>query len=280
MATGTESTSRRRRLRFSCILLPPRQRLHIAPGTRKATDLEVDSFVLLVNSGWDASYGLDAWRRSIQPTDRSIPMKKVPASEATRKRLEEVFSGEQIDPSRVVREATRLMIGRRSRPRSSRPWVGSYYAHGRTAGDERPRHCAMAVAEAASIAPRASSNSMPRRCAGSAAGRAKFARRWRARARSSRGCDRDVRPWTVVRDIEATFTDDAGRCVLDANRRPAPSPKRLWGEYQALRATWPRRARHRLPVRRRRRRAAALGPAARGGAGGLGDRTQRLASTK
>jgi hypothetical protein len=26
-----------------------------------------------------------------QPTDRSIPMKKVPASEATRKRLEEVF---------------------------------------------------------------------------------------------------------------------------------------------------------------------------------------------
>jgi len=37
-------------------------------------------------------------------------MKKVPASEATRKRLEEVFSGEQIDPSRIVREATRLMI--------------------------------------------------------------------------------------------------------------------------------------------------------------------------
>src|ERR1700704_2949492 len=49
------------------------------------------------------------WRRSIQPT-WSIPMKKIPASEATRKRLEEVFSGEQIDPSRIVREATRLMI--------------------------------------------------------------------------------------------------------------------------------------------------------------------------
>jgi len=37
-------------------------------------------------------------------------MRKVPASEATRKRLEEVFSGEQIDPGRIVREATRLMI--------------------------------------------------------------------------------------------------------------------------------------------------------------------------
>ena len=45
-------------------------------------------------------------------------MKKVPASEATRKRLKEVFSGEQIDPSRVVREATRLMIEQaRGRPR-------------------------------------------------------------------------------------------------------------------------------------------------------------------
>lgn len=37
-------------------------------------------------------------------------MKKVPASEATRKRLEEEFSGEHIDPGRIVREATRLMI--------------------------------------------------------------------------------------------------------------------------------------------------------------------------
>jgi len=44
------------------------------------------------------------------PRDRSIPMKKVLASEATRKRLEEVFSSEQIDPGRIVREATRLMI--------------------------------------------------------------------------------------------------------------------------------------------------------------------------
>jgi hypothetical protein len=44
------------------------------------------------------------------PMSGGIPMRKVPASEATRKRLEEVFSGEQIDPGRIVREATRLMI--------------------------------------------------------------------------------------------------------------------------------------------------------------------------
>ncbi len=37
-------------------------------------------------------------------------MKRVPASEATRKRREEVFSGEHIDLSRIVRAATRLMI--------------------------------------------------------------------------------------------------------------------------------------------------------------------------
>ena len=37
-------------------------------------------------------------------------MKKVLASAATRKRLEEVFSGEHIDPSRIVREATSVEL--------------------------------------------------------------------------------------------------------------------------------------------------------------------------
>ena len=45
-------------------------------------------------------------------------MKKVPASEATRKRLEEVFSIEHIDPGRMA-EGTRLLIEQAWRPRSS-----------------------------------------------------------------------------------------------------------------------------------------------------------------
>jgi hypothetical protein len=39
-----------------------------------------------------------------------MPMKKVPTSEARRERLEVVFSGQCIDPGRIVREQTRLMI--------------------------------------------------------------------------------------------------------------------------------------------------------------------------
>lgn len=68
-------------------------------------------------------------------------MKKVPASEATRKRLESVFSGEQIDPSRIVREAAELQA------------------------TTHRGHCATAFAEAASTAPKASSSSTPLRCA-------------------------------------------------------------------------------------------------------------------
>jgi hypothetical protein len=58
-------------------------------------------------------------------------MKKVPASEATRKRLEEVFSGEQIDPSRVVREAARLMIEQVLEAEVEDAVGRQYYAHGR-----------------------------------------------------------------------------------------------------------------------------------------------------
>jgi len=66
-------------------------------------------------------------------------MKKVPASEATRKRLEEVFSGEQIDPSRIVREATRLMIEQALEAEVEQAVGRQYYAHGKSAGDEGPR---------------------------------------------------------------------------------------------------------------------------------------------
>ena len=76
-------------------------------------------------------------------------MKKVPASEATRKRLEEVFRGEHIDPSRIVREAARLMIEKPWRRRSKRRWAGSTTltaSRSRTMGRGR---CATAFAAAA-----------------------------------------------------------------------------------------------------------------------------------
>ena len=61
-------------------------------------------------------------------------MKKVPASEATRKRLEEVFSAEQIDPSQIVREATRLMIEQVLEAEVEEAVGRRYYAHGNANG--------------------------------------------------------------------------------------------------------------------------------------------------
>ena len=66
-------------------------------------------------------------------------MKKVPASEATRKCLEEVFSGEQIDPSRVVREATRLMIEQAVEAEVEQAVGRKLLRPRRTAGDDGPR---------------------------------------------------------------------------------------------------------------------------------------------
>ena len=66
-------------------------------------------------------------------------MKKVPASEATRKRLEEVFSGQEIDPSRVVREATRLMIEQALEAEVEQAVGRHYYAHAKSGEDDGPR---------------------------------------------------------------------------------------------------------------------------------------------
>lgn len=58
-------------------------------------------------------------------------MKKVPASEATRKRLEAVFNGEQIDPGRIVREGTRLLIEQALEAEVEQALGRRYYEHGK-----------------------------------------------------------------------------------------------------------------------------------------------------
>ena len=58
-------------------------------------------------------------------------MKKVPASEATRKRLEEVFSADQIDPGRIVREGTRLLIEQALEAEVEQALGRRYYEHGK-----------------------------------------------------------------------------------------------------------------------------------------------------
>ena len=66
-------------------------------------------------------------------------MKKVPASEATRKRLEEVFSGETIDPSQIVREAARLMIEQALEAEVEQAVGRQYYVHGKSFENDGPR---------------------------------------------------------------------------------------------------------------------------------------------
>jgi transposase-like protein len=187
-----------------------------------------------VNSGWDASYGLDAWRRSIQPTDRSIPMKKVPASEATRKRLEQVFSSQEIDPGRIVREATRLMIEQALEAEVEQAVGRRYYTHGKGTEDD---------------APRALRNGVRRGRIDSAEGVIEFDASqvrglsgWSSEVRAAlAGKSEELTRLAVemyarglsMRDIEAAFTDEAGRCVLTRSAASAVC-ERLWGEYQAF----------------------------------------------
>jgi len=160
-------------------------------------------------------------------------MKKVPASEATRKRLEEVFSGEQIDPSRVVREATRLMIEQALEAEVEDALGRQYYVHGRAAGD----------------AARPLRNGVRRGRIDSAEGVIEFAAPqvrglsgWTSEVRSAlAGKSEELTRLAVemyarglsVRDIEATFTDEAGRCVLTKSAASAVC-ERLWDEYQAF----------------------------------------------
>ncbi|MGH8727965.1 MAG: IS256 family transposase [Burkholderiales bacterium] len=161
-------------------------------------------------------------------------MKKVPASEATRKRLEEVFSAEHIDPGRIVREATRLMIEQALEAEVEQAIGRRYYAHGSTGEDDRSR---------------AMRNGVRRGRIDSAEGAIEFdapqvrgLAGWTSEVRAAlAGKSEELSRLAVemyarglsMRDIEAAFTDEAGGCVLTRSAASAVC-ERLWGEYQAF----------------------------------------------
>lgn len=161
-------------------------------------------------------------------------MKKVLASEATRKRLEAVFSGEHIDPGRIVREATRLLIEQALEAEVEDAVGRRYYGHGKASEDDAPRALRNGV--------------RPGRIA-SAEGVIEFDAPqvrglpgWSSEVRSAlAGRTEELGRLAVemyarglsMRDIEAAFTDGAGRCVLTKSAASAVC-ERLWGEYQAF----------------------------------------------
>jgi putative transposase len=161
-------------------------------------------------------------------------MKKLLASEATRKRLEDVFGSDEIDPGRIVREATRLMIEQALEAEVEDAVGRRYYAHGKAGEDDVVR---------------AMRNGLRKGRIDSAEGVIEFAA---PQVRGLPGWSSDVRTALAgkseelsrlavemyarglsMRDIEAAFTDTAGRCVLSRTAASAVC-ERLWGEYQAF----------------------------------------------
>jgi transposase-like protein len=161
-------------------------------------------------------------------------MKKVPASEATRKRLEEVFSSEHIDPGRIVREATRLLIEQALEAEVEQALGRRYYEHGKGAEEQ---------------AVGALRNGVRRAHIDSAEGVIEFdvpqlrgLAGWRSEVRGAlAGKSEELTRLALemyarglsMRDIEAAFTDASGRCVLTRSAASAVC-ERLWDEYQAF----------------------------------------------
>lgn len=163
-------------------------------------------------------------------------MKKVPASEATRKRLEQVFSSEQIDPGRVVREATRLMIEQVLEAEVEQALGRRYYEHGEREDEDAD-------------APRPMRNGTRSARIDSAEGVIEFdvpqvrgMPGWKSEVRAAlAGKSEELTRLAVemyarglsMRDIEAAFTDTSGRCVLTRSAASAVC-ERLWDEYKAF----------------------------------------------
>lgn len=160
-------------------------------------------------------------------------MKKVLASEVTRKRLENVFSGEQIDPGAVVREATRLLIEQALEAEVEQALGRGYYEHGQP--DE--------------VGPRPLRNGKRAGRIDSAEGVIEFdvpqvrgLPGWASEVRAAlAGKSEELTRLAVemyarglsMRDIEAAFTDTAGRCALTRSAASAVC-ERLWDEYKAF----------------------------------------------
>jgi len=159
-------------------------------------------------------------------------MKKVPASEATRKRLEAVFDGEQIDPGRIVREGTRLLIEQALEAEVEQALGRRYYEHG------KPGEVVGAMR-----------NGVRRAHIDSAEGAIEFdvpqlrgLAGWKSEVRGAlAGKSEELTRLALemyarglsMRDIEAAFTDTNGRCVLSRSAASAVC-ERLWEEYQAF----------------------------------------------
>lgn len=158
-------------------------------------------------------------------------MARVPMSERTRNELKEMFAGKRsVDRSGLVRQAARLIVEEALEAEASHELGRGYYEHGAQARGYRNgyRMGKMKTAEGAIefAVPQVSDTAEP----------------FRSQIRQViRGRSEELERLAVemyarglsVRDIEAAFTDETGRCVL-TKTTVSELTERLWADYQAF----------------------------------------------
>ena len=159
--------------------------------------------------------------------------KRVPASEQTRKRIEELISGVngKAERSDLVKFAAQLIIEEALESEVQAELGREYYARGDDGGPAQ-----RLSARQARFAPRAASSMRCRRCAVSPAGAARCVEALSGRSEELERLAIEMYARGLsVRDIEAAFVDESGRCVLSKSAVSLVT-ERLWTDYQALRA--------------------------------------------
>src|SRR5688572_8671496 len=158
-------------------------------------------------------------------------MARVPRSETTRNELKQMFSGRSVgDRSALVRQAARLIVEEALEAEVAQELGRDYYAHGAGKRGYRNGYRTDRVKSAEGViefaVPQVSDTAEP----------------FRSQIRQViRGRTEELERLAVemyarglsVRDIEAAFTDETGRCVLTKTAASELS-ERLWADYQAF----------------------------------------------
>jgi putative transposase len=158
-------------------------------------------------------------------------MARVPRSETTRNELKEMFGGKRsADRSGLIRQATRLIVEEALEAEASEVLGRGYYEHGANRRGYRNGYRVDEVKTAEGTiefaVPQVSDTAAP----------------YRSQIRQViRGRTEELERLAVemyarglsVRDIEAAFTDETGRCVLTKTATSELS-ERLWSDYQAF----------------------------------------------
>ena len=158
-------------------------------------------------------------------------MARVPRSETTRNELKQMFAGERGgERSALVRQAARLIVEEALEAEAAQELGRDYYAHGAAGRGYRNGYRTGKVKSAEGViefaVPQVSDTAEP----------------FRSQIRQViRGRTEELERLAVemyarglsVRDIEAAFTDETGRCVLTKTAASELS-ERLWADYQGF----------------------------------------------